>query len=84
MDRAVLALKISDNPAADEQEPAVMLSASIHGDELAGFVLLMRLAEYLASESSSRRTGRQTLSQDWRYGSTLLPILTVCTATMTP
>ena len=37
----------------DEQEPAVMLSASIHGDELAGFVLLMRLAEYLASESSN-------------------------------
>jgi hypothetical protein len=52
MGRAVLALKISDNPAADEQEPAVMLSGAIHGDELAGFVLLMRLAEYLASESS--------------------------------
>ena len=52
MGRAVLALKISDNPATDEQEPAVMLSGAIHGDELAGFVLLMRLAEYLASESS--------------------------------
>jgi hypothetical protein len=51
--RAVLALKISDNPAVSEQEPAVMLSSSIHGDELAGFVVLMRLAEYLASESSS-------------------------------
>jgi hypothetical protein len=53
MGRAVLALKISDNPSADEQEPAVMLSAAIHGDELAGFVMLMRLAEYLASESSN-------------------------------
>lgn len=53
MGRAVLALKISDNPATDEQEPAVMLSGAIHGDELAGFVMLMRLAEYLASESSS-------------------------------
>jgi hypothetical protein len=53
MGRAVLALKISDNPADDEQEPAVMLSAAIHGDELAGFIMLMRLAEYLASESSS-------------------------------
>jgi len=51
--RAILALKISDNPAADEQEPAVMLSAAIHGDELAGYVMLMRLAEYLASESSN-------------------------------
>jgi len=53
MGRAVLALKISDNPADDEQEPAIMLSAAIHGDELAGFIMLMRLAEYLASESSS-------------------------------
>lgn len=51
--RAVLALKISDNPASDEKKPAVMLSSSIHGDEPAGFVLLMRLAEYLASESTS-------------------------------
>ena len=53
MGRAVIALKISDNPAVSEPEPAVMLSAAIHGDELAGFVMLMRLAEYLASESSS-------------------------------
>jgi hypothetical protein len=53
MGRAVLALKISKNPAGDEQEPEVMLSAAIHGDELAGFVMLMRLAEYLASESGN-------------------------------
>lgn len=53
MGRAILALKISDNPSADEQEPVVMLSAAIHGDELAGFVMLMRLAEYLASESNN-------------------------------
>jgi hypothetical protein len=51
MGRAVLALKISDNPAVDEPEPGVMLTASIHGDETAGFVMLMRLAEYLASGS---------------------------------
>ncbi|MRR20930.1 hypothetical protein EG827_12170, partial [bacterium] len=30
--RAVLALKISDNPRLDEPEPEVLLSASIHGD----------------------------------------------------
>jgi hypothetical protein len=51
MGRAILAMKISDNVSSDENEPAVMLSASIHGDETAGFVLMMRLAEYLASES---------------------------------
>ena len=51
MGRAVMALKISDNPGLDEPEPAVMLSASIHGDETAGFIMLMRLAEYLAAGS---------------------------------
>lgn len=51
--RAVLALKISGNPASDKKKPAVMLSSTIHGDESAGFVLLMRLAEYLASKSTA-------------------------------
>jgi hypothetical protein len=51
MGRAVLALRISDNPGIDEPEPAVMLSSTIHGDETAGFIMLMRLAEYLASGS---------------------------------
>ncbi len=60
--RAVLAIKISDNPSADEQEPAVMLSSSIHGDEPAGFVLLMRLAEYLASGSASGGLARDLVS----------------------
>jgi len=52
MGRAVMALKISDNVNDDENEPSVMLSASIHGDETGCFVIMMRLAEYLASESS--------------------------------
>jgi hypothetical protein len=51
MGREVMALKISDNPGLDEPEPAVMLSSSIHGDETAGFIMLMRLAEYLAAGS---------------------------------
>lgn len=53
MGRAVLALKISDNPTIDEPEPEVFLTSSIHGDETAGMVMLMRLAEFLASGSSS-------------------------------
>jgi hypothetical protein len=52
MGRAVLALKISDNPTIDEPEPEVFLTSSIHGDETAGMVMLMRLAEFLASGSS--------------------------------
>lgn len=51
--RAVLALRISGNQSPGVKKPAVMLSSTIHGDEPAGFVLLMRLAEYLASGSNA-------------------------------
>lgn len=61
--RPILVLKISDNPAEDEDdEPAVMLSAAIHGDELAGFVLLMRLAERLASGGNNSELVRKLTS----------------------
>ncbi len=62
MGRAVLALKISDNVAVDEPEPSVMLSSTIHGDEPAGFVLLMRLAEYLASGSTGGGLAEELVS----------------------
>ena len=45
--RLVLALKISDNAATDENEPAVFYSSTIHGDETGGFVLMLRLIDYL-------------------------------------
>ena len=45
--RLVLALKISDNCRVDETEPEVFYSSSIHGDETAGFILMLRLSEYL-------------------------------------
>jgi len=51
--RAIYALKISDNPFVDEDKPEVFLTASIHGDELGGFVMMMRLAEELASRGGS-------------------------------
>ena len=51
--KGIYALKISDNPSLDEDEPKVFLTAAMHGDELAGFVLMMRLAERLASGSNS-------------------------------
>jgi len=63
MGRPILVLKISDNPAEDEDdEPAVMLSAAVHGDELAGFVLLMRLAEQLASGGNNNELVRKLTS----------------------
>jgi len=45
--KLVLALKISDNASVDEDEPDVFYSSTIHGDELGGFVLMLRLADYL-------------------------------------
>lgn len=45
--RLIFALKISDNVTADEDEPCVFYSSTIHGDETGGFVLMLRLAGYL-------------------------------------
>jgi hypothetical protein len=63
MGRAILALKISDNESADEPRPKVMLTSTIHGDEPAGFVLLMRLAEYLACESENEGLASELISR---------------------
>jgi hypothetical protein len=45
--RYILALKISDNVTEDEDEPEVFYTSNMHGDELQGFVLMLRLAEHL-------------------------------------
>jgi murein tripeptide amidase MpaA len=45
--KLVLALKISDNAAKDENEPEVFYTSTIHGDETGGFVLMLRFADYL-------------------------------------
>ncbi len=41
------ALVVSDNPGLAEDEPEVLLTSSMHGDETGGFVLLLRLAHHL-------------------------------------
>lgn len=45
--RKLLALKISDNPGSKEDEPEFLYTATIHGDETAGYVLMLRLIDYL-------------------------------------
>lgn len=45
--KLILAIKISDNADTDEDEPEVFYTSSIHGDELGGFILMLRLADYL-------------------------------------
>ena len=51
--KLVLALKISDNPAEDETEPEVFYSSTMHGDETGGYVLMLRLADYLLKNYNS-------------------------------
>ena len=46
-DRLLLALKISDNVDEDEAEAAFLYTSSMHGNEIAGLVLLLRLADTL-------------------------------------
>jgi hypothetical protein len=45
--RLILALKISDSVGIHEDEPQFLYTSSIHGDETVGYVLLLRLADYL-------------------------------------
>lgn len=45
--KKLLALRITDNPRNMEQEPVVLYSSTMHGDEPLGFVLMLRLMDYL-------------------------------------
>ncbi len=46
-ERDLLALRISDNINEDEGEPEFFFTSSIHGDETTGYVLMLRLIDYL-------------------------------------
>jgi len=43
----ILAVKISDKVGTDEDEPELFYSSTMHGDELGGFVLMLRFVHYL-------------------------------------
>ncbi len=45
--KLILVLKISDNVNNDEEEPETFYTSTIHGDETGGFILMLRLADYL-------------------------------------
>lgn len=47
--RLLLALKISSNPYQDIDKPKFCYSSTMHGDEITGFVLLLRLSDWLLS-----------------------------------
>ena len=45
--RLLLVLKISDNVNTDEDEPEFFYTSTMHGDETAGYVLMLHLIDYL-------------------------------------
>ncbi len=51
--RSLFVLKISDNVGSDEAEPEFFYSSTMHGDELAGFPLMIRLIDYLLTNYGS-------------------------------
>lgn len=52
--RNIYVLKISDNVGTDEDEPEVFLTSTMHGDETAGYILLLRFASYLLENHDSQ------------------------------
>jgi len=60
--RLLLALKISDNVNADEDKPQVFYSSSIHGDEIGGYVLMLRLADYLLNNHETDSLAKRLVS----------------------
>jgi len=47
--RKLLAVKISDSVSKEEAEPEFLYTSTIHGDEVCGYVLMLRLIDYLLS-----------------------------------
>ena len=51
--RRILALKLADDVTRSRNRPQVLCTATMHGDELAGYWLLLKLAETLLLQPSS-------------------------------
>jgi len=45
--RQILVARITDNVSQSEEEPEFLYTSSIHGDETTGYVLMLRLIDYL-------------------------------------
>ncbi|GAB4154147.1 MAG: hypothetical protein Tsb0033_01730 [Winogradskyella sp.] len=46
-DKELLFVKISDNVSVDEAEPKLMFTSSMHGDEIAGYPMMLTLIDYI-------------------------------------
>ena len=51
--RLILVLEITDNPGVDEDEPEFFYTSTMHGDETAGFIFMLRLIDTLLTSYGS-------------------------------
>ncbi|WP_116124750.1 M14 family zinc carboxypeptidase [Lewinella sp. IMCC34183] len=51
--RRILVLRLGNRPAAKQARPQVLCTAAMHGDELAGYWILLKLAESLLEDDAS-------------------------------
>lgn len=52
-DKELLFVRISDNIGTDEQEPKLMFTSSMHGDEIAGYPMMLSLINYILTVYST-------------------------------
>lgn len=48
--RAILVAKISDNVSTEEKEPEILYTSTMHGDEVTGYMLMLRFIDTLLSQ----------------------------------
>ncbi|MCF8344379.1 MAG: zinc carboxypeptidase, partial [Bacteroidales bacterium] len=60
--RKILALMITDNVTQNEPEPEFFYTSSMHGDEITGYVLMLRLIDHLLSNYGSDPDIRQLVN----------------------
>ena len=61
--KKLLALKISDHADIREPEPVVLYTSSMHGNELLGYVLMLRLIDYLLTNYENDMQIQQLVDQ---------------------
>lgn len=59
--RSLLAVKLSDNVRQKEAEPEFLFTSTIHGDEVTGYMLTLRLIDYLLVNYESDEHVQQLL-----------------------
>ncbi len=63
----ILVLMLSNNLIIDKPKPEVMLSSSMHGDELTGYVLLLRFIDYLLTNYNTDTNAYNIINKTHLY-----------------